>query len=166
MSIRAGVCLLAACASFAAARARAEDHAQGELVVDGKAVKVTSVHAFARKGFFDEKKQDVVVVMCDAPVPPDAVRDPFVRMDLVKAGKLHCIEQTIDADRHVINYKVQHNRFGMPEGGGSTYHVFEAKTFDGKTAAGRSRTTQPQKSFDDVPYSYDVTFSAAIEPMQ
>jgi hypothetical protein len=54
----------------------------------------------------------------------------------------------------------------MPEGGGSTYHVFEAKTFDGKIAAGRSRTTAPQKSFDDVPYSYDVTFSAAIEPMK
>ena len=166
MTIRAGVCLLILGVAFAAGRARAEDHVQGQLVVDGKAVEITSVHAFAQKGFFDDKKQDVVVVMCDAPVPPDALRDPFARMELVKAGKLHCIEQTIDAGRQVINYKVQHNRFGMPEGGGSTYHVFEAKTFDGKTAAGRSRTTEPQKSFDDVPYSYDVTFSAAIEPMK
>jgi hypothetical protein len=166
MTIRAGVCLLFLCATFLARRAAAEDRIQGQLVVDGKAVKLTFVHAFATKGFFDEKKQDVVVVMCDAPVPPDALRDPFARMDLVKAGKLHCVEQTIDADRQVINYKVQHNRFGKPEGGGSTYHVFEGKTFDGKTAAGRSRTTEPQKSFDDVPYSYDVTFSAAIEPIR
>jgi hypothetical protein len=165
MTIRVGVCLLILGASFLPRRAAAEDRVQGQLVVDGKAVKLTSVYAFATKGFFDEKKQDVVVVMCDAPVPADALRDPFARMDLVKAGKLHCVEQTIDADKQVINYKVQHNRFGMPEGGGSTYHVFEAKTFDGKIAAGRSRTTAPQKSFDDVPYSYDVTFSAAIEPM-
>ena len=144
--------------------APAENHAEGELVVDGKAVRITQAYAFAQKGFFDEKKQDVVVLLCDAPVPPAAVRDPFARTDLVKAGKLHCVEQTIDEDGQVINYKVQHERFGVPEGGGSTYHVFEPKTFDRKTAAGRSRTTAPQKSYDDVPYTYDVTFSAAIEP--
>jgi hypothetical protein len=166
MNVKGGICLLLLGVSLLARRAAAEDRIQGQLVVDGKAVKLTSVRAFATKGFFDEKKQDVVVVMCDAPVPADALRDPFARMDLVKAGKLHCVEQTIDADKQVINYKVQHNRFGMPEGGGSTYHVFEAKTFDGKTVAGRSRTTAPQKSFDDVPYSYDITFSAAIEPIK
>jgi hypothetical protein len=54
----------------------------------------------------------------------------------------------------------------MPEGGGSTEHLFDAKTFDGKTIAGRAWTRSPQKSFDDVPYSYDVTISAAIEPMK
>ncbi|HWC64988.1 MAG TPA: hypothetical protein VG777_02815, partial [Thermoanaerobaculia bacterium] len=101
---------------------------------------------------------------CDAPLSADAVHDPFARMDLVKAGRLRCVEQTIDEGGQVINYKVQHERFGVPEGGGSTEHVFEPKTFDGKTAAGRSRTTAPQKSWDDVPYSYDITFSAAIEP--
>jgi len=52
----------------------------------------------------------------------------------------------------------------MGENGGSTEHVFEAQTFDGKTIAGRARTKGPQKSFKDVPYIYDITFSAAIEP--
>jgi hypothetical protein len=61
----------------------------------------------------------------------------------------HCVEQTIDAGKQVISYKVQHDRFGKPEGGGSTFHGFEAKTFDGKMVAGRSRTTvTPQMSFD------------------
>jgi hypothetical protein len=164
MKIKSGISFVVVILSLFAASALAENKVEGELVVDGKAVKITQVYSFAEKGFFDEKKQDVVVLMCDAPVPPAAVRDQSERMDLVKGGKLHCVEQTIDADKQVINYKVQHNRFGMPEGGGSTYHVFEAKTFDGKTAAGRSRTTAPQKSFDDVPYSYDVTFTATIEP--
>jgi hypothetical protein len=149
-----------------AAPALSESRVEGTLTVDGNPVKISSVYAHAEKGFFDEKKQDVVVLMCDAPVPEDAVRDRSARAELVKAGKLHCVEQTIDSDKQVINYKVQHSRFGMPESGGSTFHVFEAKTFDGKTIAGRSRTTSPQKSFDDVPYSYDITFDSPIEPMK
>ncbi|HXO22658.1 MAG TPA: hypothetical protein VOA87_22280 [Thermoanaerobaculia bacterium] len=142
----------------------AQSHAAGSLIVEGKTIPITQVYAFAQKGFFDTKKQDVVIVLCDSAVPPAAVHDQFARADLVKAGKLHCIEQTVDADKQVINYKVQHNRFKMPEGGGSTEHRFDATTFDGKTIAGRSWTRSPQKSFDDVPYSYDVTFSAPIEP--
>ncbi len=148
----------------ALAGAGAENRVEGQMVVDGKPVAMTHVYAFAQKGFFDEKKQDVVVLMCDAPVAAALVRDPFARMDLVKAGKLHCVEQTIDEGGQVINYKVQHERFRVPEGGGSTEHVFEPKTFDGKTAAGRSRTTAPQKSWEDVPYSYDITFTVSIEP--
>lgn len=54
----------------------------------------------------------------------------------------------------------------MPESGGSKFQVFEAKTLDGKTIVGRSRTTAPQKSFDEVPYTYDVTFSLPIEPLK
>jgi hypothetical protein len=150
------------CLLFSAPLA-ALDQAKGSLTVDGKTAAITQVYAFAKKGFFDPLKDDVVVVLCDAALPPAAVHDPFARGDLVKAGTVHCIEQTISADKQVINYKVQHGRFGMPEGSGSTEHVFEATTFDGKTVAGRSHTKSPQKSFDDVPYSYDVTFSAAIE---
>jgi hypothetical protein len=149
--------------SFAASPALA-DQAKGVFTVDGKPVTITQVYAYAKKGFFDAAKDDVVVLLCDAPVPPAAVRDDFARGDLVKAGKLHCVRQTIDADKHVINYKVEHSRFGMPESGGSTNQVFEATAFDGKTAAGRSFTKATEKSFDDVPYTYDITFSAAIGP--
>ncbi|MGE5232781.1 MAG: hypothetical protein ACM3OB_01630 [Acidobacteriota bacterium] len=138
----------------------------GQLVVGGKTVKITHAYAYATKGFFDPKKQDVVLVLCSAEVPADVVRDSMERSDLAKDGKLACIEQTINAEKQVINYKVQHQSFGMPESGGSTEHVFEAKTFDGKTIAGRSRTKSPQKSFDDVPYSYDVTFSVPIAPLE
>jgi hypothetical protein len=153
---------LAACVTPAAAAS----HASGSLIIDGKPVEITQAYAYAHKGFFDPKKQDVVVLLCDAVVPAAAVRDDFARAGLVRAGKLHCVEQTIDADKQVINYRVETNRFHRPEGGASTEHVFEAKTFDGTTVAGRSRTKSPQKDFDDVPYSYDVTFSAPIEPMK
>lgn len=155
--------LFAALFLFAAPPAFA-DQAKGTFTVDGKPVAITQVYAYATKGFFDAAKDDVVVLLCDAAVPPNALKDDFARGDLVKAGKLHCVRQTIDADKHVINYKVEHSRFGMPESGGSTNQVFEATTFDGKTVAGRSFTKAAEKSFDDVPYTYDITFSAAIGP--
>jgi hypothetical protein len=143
----------------------AQNRAEGKLEVEGKPVAITQVYAYAKEGFFDKKKQDVVVLLCDAAVPAPAVRDVFAYKDLVAAGKVHCVRQTIDADKQVINFDVGHQRFGsMGENGGSIEHVFEAQTFDGKTIAGRARTKSPQKSFKDVPYTYDITFSAAIEP--
>ncbi len=143
----------------------AQNQVEGKLEVDGKPVAITQVYVYAKEGFFDKKKQDVVVLLCDAAVPAPAVRDVFAYKDLIATGKVHCVRQTIDADKQVINYDVGHQRFGsLGENGGSTEHVFEAKTFDGKTIAGRARTKGPQKSFKDVPYTYDITFSAAIEP--
>src|SRR5512137_206847 len=52
----------------------AENFARGTLVVDGQSVDITQVYAYAQPGFFDKKKQDVVVLLCDAPVPAPAVR--------------------------------------------------------------------------------------------
>ena len=158
--------LLAGLVVLVAAPATAQNTVTGTFVVDGKPIKLTHVYAYAEKGFFDPKKQDVVVVLADAEVPAAALRDHFALADLAKAGKLHFVKQTIDAEGQVINYEVRHERFKMPESGGSTEHVFEAKTFDKKLIAGRAWTKSPQKSFDDVPYSYDATFSATIEPMK
>jgi hypothetical protein len=143
----------------------AQNRAEGKLEVDGKPVTIMQVYAYAKEGFFDKKKQDVVVLLCDGALPAPAVRDVFAYKDLIAAGKVHCVRQTIDADQQVINFDLGHQRFGsMGENGGSTEHVFEAQTFDGKTIAGRARTKGPQKSFTDVPYTYDITFNAAIEP--
>ena len=148
------------------APAQAQNHVEGTLTVAGKAMKITQVYAFAQKGFFDPKKQDIVLLMCDGAVPPAGVRDHFERKALVDAGSLHCVEQTIDASKQVINFKVEDKRFGMPESGGSTEQVFEAQTFDGKTIAGKAHTKGQQMSFKDVPYTYDITVHAAIEPMK
>lgn len=142
----------------------AENQVKGNFTVAGKPIPITHVYAFAEKGFFDPSKDDVVVLMCDAEVPPAGVRDPFERRALYKSGKLHCVQQTINSEKQVIQFKVEDSHFQMPESGGSTYQVFEAKTFDAKTIVGRSYTKSPQKSFEDVPYTYDITFSAAIEP--
>ncbi len=160
----AGVALFALSA-LSVPEASAQNKVEGKLEVKGQPIALTRVYAYAVEGFFDKKKQDVTVLFCDAEVPAAAVRDAFARKALVDSGKLHCVQQVINTEKQVINFEVRDGRFGARQpGGGSTEHVFEAKTFDGKTIAGRSRTKSPQTSFDDVPYSYDISFSAAIEP--
>jgi hypothetical protein len=156
-------CLVAA---VCIAPAHAADSVKGNLVVAGKPIAITHVWAWAQKGFFDPKKQDVVVLMCDADVPAAGIRDSFGRSDLVKANKLHCVQQTINAEKQVINYRVEDGRFRTTDSGGSSEQVFEATTFDGKRVAGRARTSSEQKSFDDVPYSYDLTVDAAVAPLK
>ena len=150
---------------FALPSAYAENLAKGKLVVDGKAVEITQVYAYAQPGFFDKKKQDVVVLMCDATVPAKSVRDEFEISKLIQTGSLHCVRQIINTEKQVINYEVMHKGFGMQESGGSSYHVFDVKTLDPGKIEGRARTTSPQKSFKDIPYSYDITLTASIEPV-
>lgn len=137
----------------------------GTLTVDGKPVQITNAYAYVDKTF-NEGKDAVVIVLSDAPVPGDAVQDNYARKKLVESGTLHYVELMVGSDKKAIHYEVQHNRFGvmMQPGGDDSDHVFEATTLDGTTITGRTRTTSSQKSFDDVPYSYDITFSARIAP--
>ncbi|MBA4372882.1 MAG: hypothetical protein C0402_08455 [Thermodesulfovibrio sp.] len=161
------ICLGISMFVLTAIPAGAENTVKGKLTVDGKTVEIKHVLAYSQPGFFDKKKKDVVVLMCDAPVTQEVAKDPFGVSDQAKAGKLHCVRHTIDADKKVISFEVNHNRFKMTVSGGSTYQIFEPKTFTSTAVAGRSRTTAPQKSgFDDVPYSYDITFSADIAAPQ
>jgi hypothetical protein len=160
---------LVAAASFAllaALPARAgEGKAEGTLTVAGKPVKLAYAYAQAVEGFFDKKKDDVVVILSDVPLAGAALTDEFERRRLEKEGKLRSVEATFNADKQAINVTVRDKAFGGPPvSGGSTDDVFEAKTFDGKTAAGRLSRKKPGKSFDDVPYTFDVTFSAPISP--
>jgi hypothetical protein len=156
--------LLGVCVFTFANYVSADNEVKGTFTVDGKAIQITKVYAFAEKGFFDPAKDDVVVLMCDAVVPEAGIRDPFERRSLVKADQLHCVQQTINAEGQVINFKVEHSRFQMPESGGSTEQLFEKNTRDAKKIAGRAYTRSPQKSFEDIPYTYDITFSAVVEP--
>src|ERR1017187_3717471 len=77
------------------APAAAQNHAEGKLIVAGKPVAITQVYAYAKEGFFDKKKQDVVLLLCDTAVPPTTARDVFARHDLFVAGTAHCVQQTI-----------------------------------------------------------------------
>jgi hypothetical protein len=159
------VCLCLAAFGLTASPLPAADATKGTLVVGGKPAEITHAYAYTDKSF-NEGKDVLVVVLSDAPIPSEAVQDDYARKQLVAAGKLNYVELMVGSEKQEIHFEVQHKRFGMmmqPSGDDSD-HVLEVKTLDGKTIAGRARTTSPQKSFDDVPYSYDITFSAQIAP--
>lgn len=144
-----------------------QGHAEGNLVVKGKAIAITQAYAYMETDAFNASKQMTVLLLCNAPLDAAAVGDRFekVRNELVDAGKLSCVQQRIDSGKHVINFGARDKGFGARKpDGGSTEHVFEVTTLNGEAIAGRAHTKSPQMSFDDVPYSYDITFSAAIEP--
>ena len=150
---------LAAFALWAPA-ALAADSATGKLVAGGKSVDLAHAYAYAEKT--SEGKDAVIVLLTDTAVPPAAVQDSYARQKLVRAGTLHYVELFIASGKQ-IHYEVQHQRFGMmmQPGGDDSEHILEIKA-GGKTIAGHARTTGAQKSVDDVPYSYDATFTAAV----
>lgn len=148
-----------------AAPLTAADAAKGKLVVDGKPVEITHAYAYLDKTF-NEGKDAMMVVLSDAPITSETVQDDYARKKLAEAGTLHYVELMVNSDKQEIHFEVQHNRFGMmmQPGGDDSDHILEVKTFDGKTIAGHARTVAPQKSYDNVAYSYDITFSAQIAP--
>jgi len=157
--------LAVAALTLAAGRlATTADTVSGSLEVAGKKVTITHGFAQAKKGFFDETKDDIEVVLCDAVVPVGSTRDMFARRDLADAGKVHCVENTINAKHQVINFTLRHDAFKLGPSGGSTSAIFEPKVVTGKRIEGRIRTTETMKSFDDIPYSYDVQFSLSVAP--
>jgi hypothetical protein len=145
--------------------AAVDGKAEGTLTVAKTPVKLVHAYAQAQEGFFDKKSNDVLVLLTDVPLTGAALTDPFERRKMEKEGKLRSVEAVINAKGQAINVTVRDKAFGGPPvSGGSTEDIFEPKTNDGKTIAGRLHRGKPGASFDDVPFTYDVTFSAPVTP--
>lgn len=158
MLFMAIVCLLVMSSMAAAADGKAD----GTLTVAGKPVKLAYAYASTQPGFFDKKTEDTVVLLTDVPLTGKALDDSFQRSNLAKQGKLHCLEVTINSQKQPISVTIRHPSFRMPQSGGSTEDTFEAKVFDGKVVEGRVFRASPGTSFDDLEFTYDAAFSAAV----
>ena len=142
-----------------------EGKADGTLTVAKTPVKISHAYAQAQKGFFDEKSEDILVLLTDVPLSGAALTDPFERRKMEKEGKLRSVEAVIDAKGQPINVTVRDKAFdGPPVSGGSTEDIFVPKTNDGKTISGRLYRSKPGASFDDVPFTYDVNFTVPVTP--
>jgi hypothetical protein len=155
------LCLIGLMAMSSMAMA-ADGKADGKLIVDGKPVNLAHAYAFAQPGFFDKQAEDIIVLLTDVLLTGKALEDNFERINLTKQGKLHCVEVIIDAKKQPISVTVRHPSFKVSLSGGSTEDAFDATVFDGKNVGGRVFRKSPGKSFEDLEYTYDVTFSAAI----
>jgi hypothetical protein len=149
----------------APAAVAADGKADGTLTVAKTPVKLVHAYAQAQAGFFDPRKDDVLVILSDAPLSGTALTDPFERRKMEKEGKLRSVEAVVSAKGQAVNVTVRDKSFGGPEASGaSSEDTFEAKVNDGKTISGRLFRKSPGASFDDVPFTYDVVFSAPVAP--
>ncbi len=138
---------------------------KGQLTVGGKAIPLTNVSAHFEKGFFDESKNDTVVIFSDQPLTDAQTRDRFALSSQAEKGKLHFVQVVISAKGQIVNVSVGHDAFKFAPGGGSTEHKFTSKVMDAKTIAGKVFTAGPQKGPMSGPsYEYNIEFSAPIQP--
>ena len=132
-----------------------------KLTVDGQSTKLTQVYAYATKGFFDEKKDDTVVLLTDRAIPDAQLRDGFALRRMAEEGKLCFVQETINSGGQIVNFTVGHKAFKMSPSGGSTEHRFEGK-LDGKSVAGKVYTRGLQESFGGMKYEYSATFRTPV----
>ena len=157
LPLLAAFALLAAPASLAA-----DGKAEGTITVNGRTTQLSYAYARAVKGFFDETKEDVEVVLSDVPLEAKTVWDQFERVHMAEAGKLHAFEITLNADGKPISTVFRHNGFKGPSPSGlSTADVFEKKVFDGTTIEARYRSAKDKEFFGNT-YAFDVAFRADI----
>jgi len=135
----------------------------GKLTVAGQTTKLTQVYAYSTKGFFDEKKDDTVVLLTDRAITDAQLRDGFALRRLAEEGKLSFVQETISTAGQIVNFTVGHRAFKMSPSGGSTEHRFEGK-LDGKTVSGKVYTRGLQESFGGTKYEYTASFQAPVQP--
>ena len=142
----------------------ADSKAEGTLTVNGKTVKVGFAYARMVPGFSDPDTKDIKVIVSDAPLPPEALADEFVRIGMAKEGKLHAFEITINAEGTPVSTAWRHDGFKGPMPSGlSSEDVFTKKILDGKVVEANYKSAAPAEFFDNT-YSFDVTFRAPIAP--
>lgn len=140
----------------------AQDHAEGTITVNGKTINLSHAYARAVRGFFDKTKEDIEVILCDAPLEGKALVDQFERINQAKEGRLHAFEITFNAEGTPISTSWRHNGFdGKAPSGLSSSDVFTSKVFDGKLVEGRYTSAKPREFFGHT-YSFDVAFRAAV----
>ena len=163
------VVLLALGLSSPVVSAAEQGKVTGQMVVNGKTVKLTHVYASASPGQRDKKQVEIRVILSDVPISDEDLAKAGNREALAAAGKLHAMELLLgevpsDPGKRALSNDIYDAAFN-----GSIrligYDTFEMKTDDGKTIAGRHSMASPHKFSDTgkgVTFQDDVTFSAPL----
>lgn len=163
------VVLLALGLSSPVVSAAEQGKVTGQMVVNGKTVKLAHVYASARPGQRDKKQVEIRVILSDVPISDEDLAKAGNREALAAAGKLHAMELLLgevpsDPGKRALSNDIYDAAFN-----GSIrligYDTFEMKTDDGKTIAGRHSMASPHKFSDTgkgVTFQDDVTFSAPL----
>jgi hypothetical protein len=136
-------------------------NAEGQFTVAGNTIEIQHAYAIAQPGFFDETKEDIVLIVTNIPLSDKAIEDQWARNALVSEGSLKSIEITINSEQQPISVSVKHPAFQANPSGFSSDYILELKTFDEKNVEGRMYCKTEQEFFDTV-YTFDFTFNAEI----
>jgi len=134
---------------------------EGQLIVAGDTVQIKHAYAMAQPGFFDESKEDIVLIVTNIPLTDKAIEDLWERNTLVSEGTLKTVEVTINSEQQPISVSVKHPAFQASPSGSSTNYILELKTFNEKTVEGRMYCKN-QMEFFDTAYRFDFTFKAEV----
>lgn len=146
-----------------------EGTVQGKMIVNGKTIALTHAYALAQPNSFHKEKEDIRVILSDAPISDEALRHDRDHLDkLAATGKFHAIAVTIgddmfghgkSADSNDI-YTVEINKGWINTGG---LDKFEMKSLDANAIAGRLHMKSVHDFTDEhATFDYDATFSAPI----
>ena len=137
-------------------------NASGKFTVGDKSTELRYVRAREGKDPFDSTKQQIRVILSDAPISDNDMEDPFALSDGAQAGKLHAVEVVLSLDGEPTGGSLYHQAFGPGHVTVSGMHIFDRKTLDDKTLAGRLYMKEPS-DFMDTTFVYDATFTTALE---
>ncbi len=155
------------CTPHASATAKAGDATSavsGTVTVNGTPTQIRFGYAHQVKGFFDPKKNDVEIVLSDAPLSGAALTDSFARGKLATDGKIHTFEITIDSKGTPVSTSFHHNGFTGPSPSGlDSSDVFTKKSLTAKLVDAHYKSAEEHEFFG-TKYAFDVTFRLPIGP--
>lgn len=138
--------------------------AGGTITVNGKITKIRYGYAHQVKGFFDPKKNDVEILLSDAPLSGAALTDSLARKDLAESGAIHTFEITLNAKGVPVSSSFHHGGFTVPSPSGlDSADVFTKRIFTSKSVDASYKSSTEHEFFGDT-YAFDVTFRLAIAP--
>jgi hypothetical protein len=134
--------------------------ATGRLTIGDATVALHHVYAAAQRGFFDESKEDIRVLLSDVALDDEAQGDVFARIHLARDGKARIVEVVIDASGQPISGAFYAPEFeGMISATGM--HRFDDPHVEPRRIAGRLHTDGAHE-FQGIQYAYDAAFEAPI----
>lgn len=132
----------------------------GRLTVNGSSKNLTHVTAQEVESPTNPGFMDVIVILSDRALPPEAGRHTEILEDLMLNQKLAALRVVIDAEGKVKSAAPYHPSFKNFIQSGA-FVKWKPSTYDVRTIAGRV-FTDGQQQFAGQRWSYDLTFSAPI----
>jgi hypothetical protein len=137
---------------------------QGKITFNGKMVPLSFVYAWKELDY-EGKKVRTNLLLSAEKVSDAAMADMFGLNDLAKAGKLHGVEVTFNADGDIVSGMLYTDATEGGYVGASGMHNFEKKLMTSTSIEGRLSMEKEDNSLG-LKFFYDATFKAPIAPVR